>query len=220
MKDRKFKLESPGGETEFTITLDGLHNVYNAVGAIIAARRFLKLSDEDIQKGLSSFEGTAGRMDIVAEIGGKTIMVDYAHNPAGVETILKEVSKIYGDTTVVITITSESGHEGDIEILEKALDNVKYIVPASHDSRLVADELLESAKDGKADFDYKTLENTFVFTEASPEQASKFTLGASAEQVVEGVKAALETDSNIVIVLGEAGFKFESAISDFCKGFN
>ena len=65
--------------------------------------------------------------------------------------------------------------------------------------------------------DFETLENTFVFTEESPEQASKFTLGASAEQVVEGVKAALKTDSNIIIVLGEAGFKFESAISDFCN---
>ena len=157
-------------------------------------------------------------MDIVAEVDGKTIMVDYAHNPAGVETILKEVSKIYGDTTVVITITSESGHEGDIEILEKALDNVKYIVPASHDSRLVADELLASSKEGKVDFNYETLEKTFVFTEVNPEQASKFTLGASADQVLEGVKTALKTDSNIIIVLGEAGFKFESAISDFCDG--
>ena len=178
------------------------------------------LSDEEIQKGLSTFEGTAGRMDIVAKVDGKTIMVDYAHNPAGVETILKEVSKIYGDTTVVITITSESGHEGDVEILEKALDNVKYIVPASHDSRLVADELLASAKEGNAEFDYGSLESTFVFTEVDPEQASKFTLGASADQVVEGVKAALKTDSNIIIVLGEAGFKFESAIFDYCNNFS
>ncbi len=217
LEERRFTLESPEGETDFTIALDGLHNVYNAVGAIIAARKFLNLSDAEIQKGLSTFQGTAGRMDIVAKVNGRTIMVDYAHNPAGVETILREVSKIYGDTTVVITITSESGHEGDIEILEKALDNVKYIVPASHDSRLVVDELLACAKEGKADFDYETLVNTFVFTEASPEQASKFTLGASAEQVVEGVKAALKTDSNIIIVLGEAGFKFESGIEDYCN---
>ena len=95
---------------------------------------------------------------------------------------------------------------------------MKYIVPASHDSRLVADELLASAKEGKADFDYETLLNTFVFTEVDPEQASKFTLGASAEQVIEGVKAALKTDSDIIIVLGEAGFKFESGIEDYCNG--
>ena len=217
LKERTFTLESPEGSSTFTISLDGLHNVYNATGAIIAARRFLNLSDEEIQKGLLSFKGTAGRMEIVSEVDGKTIMVDYAHNPAGVETILKEITKIYGDTTVVITITSESGHEGDIEILEKALDNVKYIVPASHDSRLVVDELLNAAKEGKADFDYETLENTFSFTDISPEQASKFTLGASAEQVVEGVKAALKTDSNIIIILGEAGFKFKQSIVDYCN---
>ena len=216
LNDRTFTLESPEGETDFTISLDGLHNVYNAVGAIIAARRFLKLSDEEIQKGLLSFKGTAGRMEIMGKVGDKTIMVDYAHNPAGVETVLKEITKIYGDTTVVITVTSESGHEGDIEILEKALDNVKYIVPASHDSRLVVDELLASAKEGNADFDYETLEKTFVFTEDAPEQASNFTLGANQEQVVEGVKAALKTDANIVIAIGEAAFKFNSAISELC----
>lgn len=217
IKDRTFALESPEGESEFTISLDGLHNVYNAVGSIIAARRFLKLSDEEIQNGLLSFKGAAGRMDIVAEVDGKPIMVDYAHNPAGVETILKEIRKIYGDTTVVITITSESGHEGDIGILEKALDNVKYIVPASHDSRLVADELLKSAKEANADFDYETLKNTFVFTDISLKQASNFTLGANTEQVIEGVKAALKTDSNIIIILGEAGFKFKSAIINYCR---
>ena len=216
LNDRTFTLESPEGETDFTISLDGLHNVYNAVGAIIAARRFLKLSDEEIQKGLLSFKGTAGRMEIMGKVGDKIIMVDYAHNPAGVETVLKEITKIYGDTTVVITVTSESGHEGDIEILEKALDNVKYIVPASHDSRLVVDELLASAKEGNADFDYETLEKTFVFTEDAPEQASNFTLGANQEQVVEGVKAALKTDANIVIAIGEAAFKFNSAISELC----
>lgn len=217
IKDRTFTLESPEGESEFTISLDGLHNVYNAVGSIIAARRFLKLSDEEIQNGLLSFKGAAGRMDIVAEVDGKPIMVDYAHNPAGVETILKEIRKIYGDTTVVITITSESGHEGDIGILEKALDNVKYIVPASHDSRLVADELLKSAKEASADFDYETLKNTFVFTDISLKQASNFTLGANTEQVIEGVKVALKTDSNIIIILGEAGFKFRSAIINYCR---
>ena len=99
-----------------------------------------------------------------------------------------------------------------------ALDNVKYIVPASHDSRLVVDELMAAAKEGKADFDYGTLEKTFVFTEVDPEQASNFTLGASADQVVEGVKAALKTDSNIIVILGEAGFKFKLDIVDFCNG--
>ena len=78
--------------------------------------------------------------------------------------------------------------------------------------------MIKDAKEGKADFDYETLENTFVFTEVNPEQASNFTLGASADQVVEGLKAALKTDSNIIIILGEAGFKFKLAIADYCNG--
>ena len=83
--------------------------------------------------------------------------------------------------------------------------------------------VIETKNEDDARYKYtydEALENTFVFTEVDPEQASKFTLGASAEQVVEGVKAALKTDSNIIIVLGEAGFKFESAILDYCNGLS
>ena len=227
LKNRQFTLSSADEEYRFTLTLDGLHNIYNATGAIIAAKVFLGLSNDEIQKGLSSFKGVDGRMDIVGKIDGKTIMVDYAHNPAGVETILHAINEIYDKTAVVITVSSESGIDGDFDILDSAIGNVDYIVPASYDSRYAAEKLIELSKDGKQEelnlsevYSIEELEETFVLSKKAIEQKSKKTLGASEDQVINGLKEALKIDSDIILIIGEAAFKFKSAIIDFCKDFN
>lgn len=226
LKNRQFTLSSADGDYRFTLTLDGLHNIYNATGAIIAAKIFLGLSNDEIQKGLSSFKGVDGRMDIVGNIDGKTIMVDYAHNPAGVETILHAISEIYDKTAVVITVSSESGIDGDFDILDSAIGNVDYIVPASYDSRYAAGKLIELSKEGRQEelnlsdvYSIEELEETFVLSEKAIEQKSKKTLGASEDQVIIGLKEALKLDSDIILIIGEAAFKFKSAIIDFCNDF-
>ncbi|WP_297983232.1 Mur ligase family protein [uncultured Methanobrevibacter sp.] len=228
LKNREFSLKSDDDdECRFKLSLDGLHNVYNALGAIIAAKIFLGLSNEEIQKGLSSFKGVDGRMDIVGSVDGKTIMVDYAHNPAGVETILHEISKLYDKTAVVITVSSESGIEGDLDILDSALGNVDYIVPASHDSRYAVDRLIEASYDNRqeelnlsGEYSIEQLEKTFILGDDNIEQMSVKTLGASQDQVIEGLLKALDLDCDIVLIIGEAAFKFKSAIIDFCNGLD
>ena len=217
MENRSFTLEGPDGVHDFKLAMDGLHNIYNAVGAIIASRIFLDLSDDEIQNGLSQFTGALGRMEVMGEVEGKTIMVDYAHNPAGVKSVLQAVDEIYGKVAVVITVTSESGEEGDIEILKNAIGNVDYIIPASHDCRAAADKLLSIAREGKGDYDLNLLSSNFVFTEGEIEQKGVRTLGASQEQVLDGLETALKTDADLVLCLGEAAFKFDPAIKDFCK---
>ena len=226
LPNRSFNLASSDDEFEFKLTLDGLHNVYNATGAIIAAKEFLGLSNQDIQKGLSTFKGVAGRMEIIDKINDTTIMVDYAHNPAGVETILDAISNIYEKTCVVITVSSESGVEGDFDILDSAIGNVDYIVPASHDCRYAADKLIELTKENRQDelhlsraYSLDELDKTFVLTDEDLKQESIKTLGASQDQVIGGLKEALKLDTDIILIIGEAAFKFESAIKDFCDVF-
>ena len=217
LENRSFTLEGPDGVHDFKLAMDGLHNIYNAVGAIIASRIFLDLSDDEIQNGLSQFTGALGRMEVMGEVEGKTIMVDYAHNPAGVKSVLQAVDEIYGKVAVVITVTSESGEEGDIEILKNAIGNVDYIIPASYDCKAAADKLLSIASEGEGDYDLNLLSSIFVFTEGEMEQKGVRTLGASQEQVLDGLETALKTDADLVLCLGEAAFKFDPAIKDFCK---
>jgi UDP-N-acetylmuramate--alanine ligase len=206
LKDKQFTVSGPDGEYTIKMAIEGLHNVYNCLGVIVAAREFLGLSYDIIQEAISTFKGVPGRMEIMGFVDEKTIMVDYAHNPAGVETVLRELKKIYGDFTVVITVSSESGHKGDVEILNDALKYAKFIVPASYSSRKVADEFIE---------DNPNLTENIVLTDQIPEEFRKRTLGATKEEVYEGIKTGLNTDVNTIVAIGEAAIKFKSVINGF-----
>ena len=206
IEDRTFTISGPEGDYNIKMGINGLHNVYNSMGAIIAAREFLDIPYESIQKAMPYFTGVDGRMENMGKINDKEIIVDYAHNPAGVETVLRELSKIHGDFTVVITVSSESGYEGDITIMENALNHAKYIVPASFASRKIAEEFIN--KDNN-------LKDRFTFTTNTPEKFKEKTLGATKEDVFEGIKASLKTNTDTIVVIGEAAIKFKSVVKEF-----
>lgn len=71
----------------FTLHVPGIHNVSNALAAI-AASDLLSLSAEVIRKGLESFGGTDRRFQKKGEIGGVTIIDDYAHHPTEIQATL------------------------------------------------------------------------------------------------------------------------------------
>lgn len=206
IENRTFTISGPDGEYTIKMGINGLHNIYNTMGAIVAAREFLNIPYETIQKNISSFTGVDGRMENMGKIKDKTIIVDYAHNPAGVETVLRELKKIYGDLTVVITISSESGYEGDINILNNALIHSKYIVPASTSSRKTAEEFINTKPEFK---------DKFILTDIIPEDFKEKTLGSTEKNVYEGIKTSLKTPVKTVIVIGEAAIKFKHIVKDF-----
>ena len=186
------------------MAMDGLHNVYNVVGVIIAAHEFLKLPYDKILESIATFSGVEGRMEKVAEIDSKEIYVDYAHNPAGVQTVLSQFKYLFGDFTCVITISSESGDEGDLKIFNSALEFSKYVIPASSASQKTAQELL--LKDS-------SLAEKIIF-DSVDDFVKKGTLGASHDEVKDGIKKALGCDCNLIVAIGEAAVKFKSCVDD------
>lgn len=78
---------------EIVLGVPGRHNVGNSLAAIAAARE-LGISIEDIQKGLLHFTGTNRRFERKGEIGGVTIIDDYAHHPQEIAATL-ETAKHY-----------------------------------------------------------------------------------------------------------------------------
>ena len=204
LANRTFDLHTPTEKLTVKMGVDGLHNVYNLTGVIIAAHKFLKLPYDKILPSIASFEGVSGRMEKVAQIKGKNIFVDYAHNPAGVETVLKEFKKLFGDFTTVITISSESGYKGDIDIFNSVLKFSKFIVPASVASQKIAmEKLKENPK-----------LNDRIFLNHIGEFEKTGTLGASKEEVIDGFKKAMNLDCEMVIAIGEAATKFKSTVFD------
>ena len=202
LPNRTFDLHTPTEKLTVKMGVDGLHNVYNLVGVIIAAHEFLDLSYEKILPTIASFTGVSGRMEEVGKIKGKDIFVDYAHNPAGVETVLKEFKKLFGEFTTVITVSSESGYIGDLDIFNSVLKFSKFIVPASVASQKIALEKLRS----------NPKLNDRIFLNHVDDFVKTGTLGASEEEVRDGLRKALNLDCEMVIAIGEAATKFKDVV--------
>ena len=204
LNNRTFDLFTPEGKLTVQMAIDGLHNVYNVTGVIIAAREFLKLPYDKILEPISTFTGVEGRMEKVDTVNGKTVFVDYAHNPAGVQTVLKEFQKLFGDFTTVITVSSESGYSGDLNIFNSVLKFSKFVVPASHASQKVAIEKLNE----------NSRLNDRIFLNHRSHFKKSGTLGADEKDVRDGIKKALNLDCEMIVAIGEAATKYKSVIID------
>ena len=71
----------------YYLKVPGIHNVSNALSAIAAAH-LLDLPEDVIIRGLGSFTGTDRRFQYKGEIGGVTIIDDYAHHPTEIQATL------------------------------------------------------------------------------------------------------------------------------------
>ena len=70
-----------------TLGVPGLHNVYNSLAAIAAARK-LSVDMVHIKTGLSNFKGTNRRFEKKGTFNGVTVIDDYAHHPDEIRATL------------------------------------------------------------------------------------------------------------------------------------
>jgi UDP-N-acetylmuramate--alanine ligase len=201
IKRNSFVLHASGETLKIEMGIYGLHNVYNALAAIAAATELLKIPLEDLQNYLKTFTGVPGRLEYV-QCGQKMdVIVDFAHNPSGVETVLREVHKSYNRVAVIITTSSESGPKGDLDIIKSALKNADYIIPASYHSRQAAGKYISHTK--------------IILTDKEPEKFREGTLGATPEQLIEGLKKGLKCNADALLCIGEAAIKYKDNIKQF-----
>ncbi len=195
-----FTLACPGGEFEVSLPVMGLHNVYNAVAAAAVCIEFLDLDPGEVAHALSSFEGVEGRLETVWDDGERVVIIDYGHNPAGVEATLRCLRQLFKDRRVcaVIAVASELGPEGDREILERAAKLSDRVIAASYACYRVLDDV-------EAD-------NVVAAESASERFEKRGTLGASREQVLDGLRSALESECEVIVLFGEAALKFKEDI--------
>lgn len=76
----------------FSLKVPGIHNVSNAL-AVIALGIKLNMAVETIQKGLNAFTGTDRRFQYKGEVGGVTVIDDYAHHPTEIRATLTSAKK-------------------------------------------------------------------------------------------------------------------------------
>ncbi len=95
-----FTLSMNGKDEPICVSIPGEYMVYNALGAIAVASHFNITADE-IRTALKCVR-VFGRSELVPNRLGLTIMIDYAHTPSSLESILKTV-KPYTKGRVICT---------------------------------------------------------------------------------------------------------------------
>jgi UDP-N-acetylmuramoyl-L-alanyl-D-glutamate--2,6-diaminopimelate ligase len=81
-----FQPGDPLGDVK--VKLQGRFNVQNALAAIAAARA-LGIAEDAIEQGVETVDRVPGRFDPVDEGQPFTVLVDYAHTPGALETVLE-----------------------------------------------------------------------------------------------------------------------------------
>lgn len=74
--------------------LPGRHNVYNTLAAA-ALLHHAGMSAGEIAERLPTFTGAHRRMTLKAEIGGITVLDDYAHHPTEIQVTLRAIREVY-----------------------------------------------------------------------------------------------------------------------------
>ena len=153
---------SLGGE-RFTLNIPGDFSVYNALCAIGICHS-LGISYGDIRRALATACGVKGRAEVV-DTGSTdyTVMIDYAHTPDGIETILNTVRGFAKGRVVIVfgcggdrdntkrpIMGSVAGSLADLCIVTS--DN-----PRTENPRAIIDMVVEGVK--------KTAENYVVIEE-------------------------------------------------------
>ncbi len=134
----------------FEVPLLGEVNLLNILAAIkIAESQEIKI--DQIARALYTFPGVPGRMELINEGQDFTVIVDYAHEPRGVELLYKFLTKI--KTNKIITVTGSCGGGRDEwvrkikgELADKYCD---YVIvtnedPYDEDPQVIIDQVSQS----------------------------------------------------------------------------
>lgn len=72
----------------FRLPLPGRHNALNAL-ATLAVGRELNVPVERLRRGLAKFTGVGRRFEVKAQVGGVSLIDDYAHHPTEIRALLE-----------------------------------------------------------------------------------------------------------------------------------
>lgn len=88
--------------TNVRLALPGLHNVANAVAAMaICLTVAPQIKPEVFAEVLQTFKGAARRFEVKGDVGGITVVDDYAHHPTEIKATLKAAKTRYPGRRIV-----------------------------------------------------------------------------------------------------------------------
>jgi UDP-N-acetylmuramyl-tripeptide synthetase len=98
----RMKLRTPQGDVTLRSPMIGRHNAQNLVCAV-GLLLMLDIPLERAAKAVGAVDGVSGRLEVVPDpIGGRLVVVDYAHTPDALEHALRTVREVCAGTLWVV----------------------------------------------------------------------------------------------------------------------
>ncbi len=85
------------------LRLKGRFNEENALAAL-AVGRILGIEDDAVRRGIESVRGVPGRFEAIEEGQPFSVIVDYAHKPGALETVLREARALAAGNRVICVV--------------------------------------------------------------------------------------------------------------------
>ena len=128
-----FKLMSNKRCIDLKVRFFQKHNIYNLVFAIACLDQIEKniFFDKELIK---SIDLPSGRAKIISK-NGKNILIDYAHNFAGIKAIVNSVSNIYHDLIIVYGCGGERDSSERGKIMKFSCTNSRKVIFTSDNCR-------------------------------------------------------------------------------------
>jgi UDP-N-acetylmuramoyl-L-alanyl-D-glutamate--2,6-diaminopimelate ligase len=170
------------GGLEIETRLRGLFNVENVLGAV-AAGLLLDLDEDAIAEGIASMPGVPGRFEAVDEGQSFAVVVDYAHTPDSLATVLRAARDLGEGRVIVVFGAGGDRDRGKRPLMGKvAADLADLAIVTSDNPR--SEDPLAIIQD--------VLQGTGVDVEIDPDRRS-----AIARAV------ALAGDGDVVVIAGK-----------------
>ncbi len=87
-------------EGKLPLHVFGLHNLQNMAGAKHICNQ-LKINDSDFFQAISTFEGTANRMEKIKDTNNFIVFRDFAHSPSKVQATVEAIKNQYPNHTLI-----------------------------------------------------------------------------------------------------------------------
>jgi UDP-N-acetylmuramoyl-L-alanyl-D-glutamate--2,6-diaminopimelate ligase len=130
------------------LKLRGRFNVENALGAL-AASRLLGIDDAAIARGLEAVRGVPGRFESVSEGQPFDVIVDYAHKPEALESVLRTARDLTVGKVICVFGCGGDRDRGKRPIMGRIASELADVAivtsdnPRTEDPQAIIDEILE-----------------------------------------------------------------------------
>ena len=95
------KIEYELNNKKFKLNMSGKFNVYNVISASAVILGY-ETDIDKLAKAVSNFKGVPGRFEYIKNNSDITVLVDYAHTPAGIRNVLNSINEFKNNQVIAV----------------------------------------------------------------------------------------------------------------------